>query len=152
MTPPPSTPATGEPPAASTGPAWRFVDTQGVERSRDTVAGKPAVLFFLATWCSACRSKSAWLDEVAADFPGATFLSVGQDPTESDAQLEAWAAKYEHAWPHGLDRDRSVQRALGVSAQSSFVVLDERGEIVQKWGYPGASESDLRAALARVAS
>lgn len=147
-------PANDAPPAnatVATGPAWAFTDTTGATRSRDSVAGAPSVLFFLATWCSSCRSRAAWLDDVAADFAGAgvRFLSVGQDPTESDAQLEAWADKYDHAWPHGVDKDRSVQRALGVTSQSSFVVLDRDGEIVRRFGYPGASESDLRASIER---
>lgn len=145
---PASDPARG-PARVATGPGWRFTDTTGAERSRDGHAGAPSVLFFLATWCSSCRSRAAWLDDVAGDFAdeGVQFLSVGQDPTESDAQLEAWADKYDHAWPHGVDRDRSVQRALGVTSQSSFVVLDEAGEIVKRFGYPGASEAELRAAI-----
>ena len=139
----------GAPDAGAAAPGWTFVDTGGEEHSRETAAGAPAVLFFMATWCGSCRSKAAWLDDAHAEYAprGVRFYSIGQDPTEGDADLERWKEAHAHPWPHGRDPDRAVQRAFGITHQSSFVVLDAQGHVVQRWGYPGASEQALRAAI-----
>lgn len=131
------------------GPDWSFVDTDGVTRSRDSGLGNASVIFFMATWCGSCRSAASWLDDVHAEYApsGVQFLSVGQDPTESASDLERWKADYGQPWPHGVDADRNVQNAFGIRSQSSFVVLDADGNVVEKWGYGQASANDIRTAL-----
>lgn len=138
------------PPAEGTvGPAWSFADTEGRNHSRESVAGKPAVLFFMATWCSTCRSNAPRVAAVTEDFAGDGLqtLSVGWDPLETPEELAAWKQKHAQPWPHGTDPGANVARAFGITAQSSLVVLDAAGNPVRTWGYGGASEADLRAAV-----
>jgi peroxiredoxin len=134
--------------AAGAGPWWSFTDTEGATRSRDTVAGKPVVLFFMATWCSTCKRLTGDLREVHAQYSerGVSVFSVTFDPTETDEDLEGWKARYSQPWPHGVDPSLSIQREFGVDAQSSVVVLDEKGNLENRWGYGQAT----RAAVASV--
>lgn len=137
------------PPAGSIGPEWSFVDTEGVERSRASTAGGPVVLFFMATWCAACKANAPRVAAVHETFApqGLQVLSVGWDPLETAAELDAWKERYAQPWPHGTDPGANVARAFGVTSQSSLVVLDDAGNPVRTWGYGGATEQDLRAAV-----
>lgn len=137
------------PATASGAPAWSFTDTEGMVHGRDAPPGNATVLFFMATWCSTCRSKAPALAAVHADHAahGARFYSLDFDPTETPAQIRAWKERFGQPWPHGVDPDLSVQRTFGVTSQSSVVVLDAQGRVVRQWGYGAVTEDGLRAAL-----
>ncbi|MEP7738974.1 redoxin domain-containing protein [Nocardioides sp. 31GB23] len=67
------------------------------------LAGKPAVLWFWAPWCPTCRAQVSGVGELAASVdPAVTNLS---------------------------DADGSVWRHYGVTAQSTYLVLDADGEV-----------------------
>lgn len=156
---PPAPPAPGTsganasaPPAGAnaTGPWWAFTDTQGAQHTRDTAAGKPTVLFFMASWCGSCRAMTPRLAAVHADYADRVgFHSVSFDRSDDAASLERWKQQYRQPWPHGVDPGFGMQRTFQIVSQSSVVLLDARGEVAQKWGYPGASEAALREAVER---
>lgn len=128
---------------------WALTDTRGEVWSNGTLAGEPALLFFMATWCSSCRTVAPTLADLHEEYGGRVqFLSVGWDPTEDHATLDAWAQERAQPWPHGTDPGRAVVRAFDVRTQSTVVVLGADGEVVWKSGY-GPSEGDVRAALER---
>lgn len=144
-------PGSSSPPPAqgAVGPDWSFTDTDGANHSRASAAGEPAVLFFMATWCGSCRANAprvAAVHEAFAD-EGLQVFSVGWDPLETAQELEDWKERYHQPWPHGTDPGAKVARAFGIKAQSSLVVVDAAGNPVRTWGYGGASEADLRAAV-----
>ena len=138
-------------PVASEAPvAWSFVDTEGQRHSNATAAGEPAVLFFLATWCTSCRAMTQRLAAVHAEVrEDVGFYSVSIEANDDHAALEQWKQQYRQPWPHGRDEGYAMARAFGIVAQSSVVVLDAEGRVVQQWGYPGASEAEVRAAVQR---
>lgn len=140
-----------QPAPSSDAPEWSFTSTQGETFTRDAPARNATVLFFMATWCSSCRAKAPIVAEVANDTAarGVLTLSVGFDPTETTADLAAWQERFAQPWPHGVDEGQRVQRALGVTSQSSVVVLDARGSVVQSWGYGRVTEPALRDAVER---
>lgn len=129
--------------------AWAFRDTDGALHTNATAEGRPAVLFFMASWCLSCRSKAPMLAEVVADRApqGLRAYSLSFDPKDDEDTLRRWKAEFGHDWPHGVDPQLQVARHFGITAQSSFVVLDARGDIVRQWGYPGPSEDALRGAI-----
>lgn len=136
-------------PAAEGAPAWSFTDTEGAVHARDAPAGNATVLFFMATWCGTCRSKTPMLAKVHDDHAaqGVRFYSLDFDATETPDQLRAWMEQRGQPWPHGVDPGLRIQRTFGVTSQSSVVVLDATGRVVQSWGYGAVTETALRAAL-----
>lgn len=136
------------------GPAWSFVSSEGEVVSRDSPEGNATVLFFMATWCSTCRSMTPMVAEVESEFAvrGVRVFSVSIDPSDSDEALEGWREKYGQSWPHGRDEAQSMQRSFGVTSQSSVVVLDSDGNLVERWGFGRASGPEVRAALEGVLS
>jgi peroxiredoxin len=134
---------------SAVGPDWSFVDTDGATHSRDAPAANATLVFFMASWCSTCRSKAPLLREVHDAYAerGVRMYSVSWDRTDDDGSLEAWKERYAQPWPHGIDPSFEIQRTFGITAQSSAVVLDARGNLVQKWGYGQLDGEGLRAAL-----
>lgn len=149
----PSAP-TPDPSAPGKGPAWSFTAIDGQTYSRDQPAGNATVLFFMATWCASCRTKAPVIAEVVADpaYEGVRVYSLDFDPSEKPEDLRAWQEKYAQPWPHGIDPQLSIQRTFGVRTQSSVVVLDGDGKVVEHFGYGMVTDAGLRDALARALS
>lgn len=137
-------PGSTPPPAAE---GWRLTDTRGEVWSSETLEGKPALLFFMASWCSSCKTVAPSLARLHEEYGDRVqFLSVGWDPTEDHATLDQWSEDHAQPWPHGTDPGRELVRQFEVRTQSTVVVLDGEGNVVWKSGY-GPGESDVRAAL-----
>lgn len=143
-------PAPKSPGAA--GPEWSFTDVEGATHSRDAPPGNATVLFFMATWCSSCRSKAPVLAAAHADYAprGVRFYSLDFDAGETPDDLRAWQADRAQPWPHGVDPGLTIQRAFRVTSQSSVVLLDASGNVAASWGYGQVTERALRDALDEV--
>jgi thiol-disulfide isomerase/thioredoxin len=135
-------------------PAWSFTDTEGMVHARDAPEGNATVLFFMATWCGTCVGKAPMLAEVHDEYAdrGVRFYSLDFDATETPDQIRTWKERRDQPWPHGVDPGLAVQRAFGVTSQSSVVVLDGSGRVVESWGYGAVTGPALRAALDRALS
>ncbi|HVM45421.1 MAG TPA: TlpA disulfide reductase family protein [Candidatus Thermoplasmatota archaeon] len=144
----------GEPAPASgdgEGPAWSFTAIDGRTYSRDEPRGNATVLFFMATWCGSCRTKAPVVADVVDDFreQGLRAFSIGFDPSETAEQLRAWQERYDQPWPHGVDPALRVVRAFDVRSQSTVVVLDAQGHVVEHFGYGQVTDAGLRRAVER---
>jgi thiol:disulfide interchange protein len=83
-------------------------------------AGKPALLYFTASWCGVCQrmKRSTW----------------------SDAQVEAKLHDYVTI-NIDVDADEATARRFGVEGLPTFVVLDAQGEPVKRAsGFMSAEE------------
>lgn len=139
-------PTTGEVPL---GPAWSFTDTDGIMRSRDAVLGAPSAIFFMATWCPKCQSTAPRLADLHDEFAtrGLSLHTVTWDPQEDNADLEGWKSRYDQPWPHGRDVGSRIAQTFDITRQSSIVVLDGSGNLVQSWTYATPSAAALREAV-----
>lgn len=136
-------------PTPDDGSAWAFTSTEGTIYTAKSPARNATVLFFMATWCSTCQSKAPIIADIAEDYAGrgvATY-SLDFDATETTADLEGWMDRYQQDWPHGIDAGLKIQRLYEVTSQSTVVVLDAEGNVVQKFGYGRVTDDGLRAAL-----
>lgn len=128
--------------------SWSVTDVDGRAHSDTTVAGKPTVLFFMATWCTSCRSLAPGLADLADANPEVQFLSVGWDPSEDAADLRGWATQYRNDWPHALDPGAKTAQAFSITSQSSVVLLDDTAAVAQAWGYGQANKEKIASAIA----
>lgn len=149
---PPPDDASGDDSAAAAPPEWSFVATDGETYARDSPEGNATMLFFMATWCSTCRGMAPMVSSVHESFApqGLRTYSVSVDATSREEQsLDSydWKESANQDWPHGIDRGQTMMRTFGIFQQSSLVVLDGEGHVVQKWGYGRATEEEVRAAV-----
>ncbi len=112
-----------------------------------SLAGRPAVLWFWAPWCPTCRGQiegvSALADEYGDDV---SFVGVGS--LDEAAAIEDFADDVPADLPHLLDPDGDVWRHFGIVEQSTYVVLDDKSEVVSQ-GYLDDDElADLVSGLA----
>ncbi|MCW3813282.1 redoxin domain-containing protein [Micromonospora sp. DR5-3] len=113
-----------------------------------SLAGKPAVLWFWAAWCTRCRGVA---DDVAAvrrdnasriNLIGVAGLGSGADAMRRFARDTGIAA-----FPNLADDDGAVWRRFGVSTQEWYVLLDSAGKVV----HSGAlSQAELRRRVAEL--
>ena len=91
-----------------------------------TLAGTPTVLWFWAPWCPTCRAQISGVGELAGMY-GDEVDVVGVGSLDEQAAIEAFAAEVSPDVTLLADPDGAVWRRFGVTAQSSYVVLDETG-------------------------
>ena len=93
-----------------------------------TLAGKPTVLWFWAPWCPTCRAQAPGVSRLATEYAGqVNVVGVGglADPTD----IREYAEQVEGP-THLVDEQGAIWRQFGITAQSSYVVIDSDGTIV----------------------
>jgi peroxiredoxin len=136
-------------PAVTAPDAWSFVDIEGATHTKESVKGDPAILFFMASWCTSCRANAPRIANVYADFKdqGLQAYSLSWGIADDEQSLRKWQSDYKQPWPHALDPAGEMARLFNVKQQSTVIVLDKQGEVHKAYGYPGVDESVLRKAV-----
>jgi peroxiredoxin len=100
----------------------------GADFSGESLAGKPAVLWFWAPWCPKCRREASGVAATARDNASVTFLGV--------AALDEVPAMRQFVERHGLggfghvaDTDTAVWKRFGVTAQPAYAFIGADGEV-----------------------
>ena len=113
-----------------------------------SLAGKPALLWFWAPWCPTCAAEAPHMRQVADTYAGKITV-VGVAGLDNVANMHRFVDLTKVAnIVHLADEQGVVWRRLGVTAQSTYVLLDVSGAIVYR-GYLDNAELDRL--LARLA-
>lgn len=108
--------------------------------------GKPAVLWFWAPWCPTCRAQIPNVTELAERYDGAVEV-VGVGGLDSAGEIRNLAEQIPHL-THLVDDEGAVWKHFGVTAQSTYTVIDAEGELLSE-GY--LDDDELNALVARMA-
>jgi thiol-disulfide isomerase/thioredoxin len=108
--------------------------------------GKPAVLWFWAPWCPTCRAQAPNVSELATTYAGEVNV-VGVGGLSDASDIRDYAKEVEGP-THLIDEEGATWRHFGVTAQSTYVVLDADGHVVAE-GY--LDDDDLTAKVADLA-
>lgn len=97
-----------------------------------TLAGKPAVLWFWAPWCPTCLMQAKKVNALAVDYAGkATVVGVAGLGKVPEMREFVDLAKVS-GFPHLADEQGVVWKRFGMTAQSTFVVLDADGAVAAR--------------------
>ena len=111
-------------------PDFSFTSSEGEYISLDDLRGKVVVLDFWGTWCPPCVESVPELRNLQKRYAKEpSFVLIG---ISSDHDEETWrdfTAKNKMVWPQYLDKDRHIQRAFGVHAFPTYIVIDHEGII-----------------------
>ncbi|WP_236808945.1 protein disulfide oxidoreductase [Amycolatopsis albispora] len=147
----PAAPGTTEPAAAGVPEQLRFsVKTvDGKDFSGQSLAGKPAVLWFWAPWCPVCQREAPTVAKAAQAGTGATFVGVAaQDEVPA---MREFVAKYQlGSFEHLADLDAAVWQRFGVTKQPAFAFIGADGSVEVVKGT--LSEKDLTARVRALTS
>lgn len=111
------------------------------------LTGKPVVLWFWAPWCPTCRGQIPMMTSLDDSYgDSVTFVGVGGLDDSADAIAEF--ADEVDGFTHLSDPEGAIWQHFGVTAQSTFVVLDPAGKVRASGVVDEAELTDLVRELA----
>jgi cytochrome oxidase Cu insertion factor (SCO1/SenC/PrrC family) len=124
-----------------TAPVMRVHDIRG---QTVALAGKPTVLYFMASWCSSCTYGQSQLREVHRRLGDrVNLVTVDVDPLhDTPAALAAFDRRWGGSWPQVLDGGQRLVAAYGIRSLDTMVILNGEGTIVYDGGTRPAAALD----------
>lgn len=126
--------------------AFTGVTFEGKPFSGESLAGKPAVLWFWAPWCSTCRAQAPNVSRLGAKYRGPVTI-VGVAGLATKQAIDEVAPTIDDI-THLVDPESNIWNHFGVKEQSSYTVINADGIIVSE-GY--LNDEKINRLIARVA-
>jgi thiol-disulfide isomerase/thioredoxin len=125
-----SKPAKPKPPAPKPVPELLRFDAKtidGKDFSGASLAGKPALLWFWAPWCSNCQAEAPTMAE-AAKSSKVQFVGVAaQDQVQA---MQGFVDEYGlSSFPHLADTEADIWKRFGVTYQPAYAFVSSNGDI-----------------------
>lgn len=132
-------------------PAFTLRDLDGAPLTRESLAGRPVLLEFWATWCPPCRGTLAWLGDVKrrwGDRVAVVAIAVESD----EAAVRKLAAELRLPLRFAMGQPQVVRAFGGLGAVPTLFLFapDGRTEAVY-YGAPPTLHAQAEAALGRLA-
>lgn len=127
---PAGTPGKSPKPAPKPVPAkLRFTakTLDGKDFSGASLAGKPALLWFWAPWCSNCQAEAPTMAQASRD-SGVQFVGVAaQDQVPA---MQDFVERFDlSSFPHIADTEATVWKRFGVTYQPAYAFVSSNGDI-----------------------
>jgi peroxiredoxin len=127
-------------------PDFSFTSSQGEYFALDDLKGKVVLLDFWGTWCPPCVASVPDLRNLYkryANEPSFVLISISSDSDEG--VWRQFTEKNKMIWPQYRDQDRRIQRAFGVHAFPSYILIDHEGIVrrMQTGWQPPASLDEM---------
>jgi len=105
-------------------------DLEGGQFRLSDQRGKPVLLIFGTTWCSACREEIPHLKDIYARYAKRELIIVNINVRESLDKVSRYAHKYELPYRSLLDENGAASERYGIRGVPALILLDEEGMIV----------------------
>lgn len=137
-------------------PRFSYKDSEGHDWNLADLHGRPALVYFWATWCGNCRRQSEQLKRIYERFHGGglEILAVSYDTDR--AAMEAFRVSNGHSWPtsfsgHMLWED-PVGRLYHARAPCAAYLVDQEGLLDGIFGDMDQLEARLEKVTATIAT
>jgi len=110
-------------------PDFQLPRIDGATVSLADMRGKPAVIVFWASWCSACKEETPRINALAAEYSAKGVRVLGINVKDSVAGAEVGVKEFGIKYPVARDPDASVARAYNVRGTPTVVFLDRKGVV-----------------------
>lgn len=128
-------------------PAFQLQTLDGQTVSLNSLAGKVVLVDFWATWCSACRSDSSYVQSMLDSFHDGRFVLLEVDIDKSHDLWKNFVAEERLQGTQTQDVDGSMQTLFHVSAFPTYVIIDGNGTMRLR---ARGIEGDLRGAIRKL--
>lgn len=131
----PKAPAGAEPAPSFSTPALNGPGTLSLA----SLGGRPVVMNFFASWCSACKAEAPGFNAVARRLSSkVAFIGIAVENTPSASR--SFLKRYHLSYPVGLDSNGTVAASYQVSDLPTTIFISSGGRILSRHlGYLGAS-------------
>lgn len=128
------------PPAVAAQLQFSATTINGESFSGQSLAGKPAVLWFWAPWCPTCQREAPMVGRVSSAHPDVTFVGVAG--LADIPAMKEFVNKYPvDTFTEIADTDGEVWTKFGVTQQPAFAFVNAEGNVDVVRG--SMSEPDL---------
>jgi peroxiredoxin len=130
-------------------PDFSFTSLQGEYISLEDLRGKVVVLDFWGTWCRPCVDSVPSLRSMHKRYSKEpSFVLIGISSDSNEVEWKEFTEKNKMIWPQYRDKDRRIQRAFGIRAFPTYIVIDHEGIVkYQSVGASWESSADLHHAI-----
>lgn len=118
--------------AGNPAPDFELQDINGQTVTLAGLRGKPVVLNFWATWCSACRSEMPYLQDIYDEWAGQGAILL-VNTGETAERVKDFMDSYSLSMPVVLDTDESVTRKYAITALPTTFFIRRDGIIQEKY-------------------
>ncbi|QKS71049.1 thiol-disulfide oxidoreductase ResA [Paenalkalicoccus suaedae] len=112
-------------------PNFVLEDLDGNRLELSDLQGQGVYVNFWATYCTYCRDKMGYLQEVHDEYAEKGVQIVNINVDETTLQVERHKQRYGLDYPLYIDRNMLVGNAYGVAVLPSVFLIDETGEVVE---------------------
>ena len=114
-------------------PDFKVIEVGGREITRDSMKGKPAIVWFTTSWCVPCQIGARDVAKVDNELGGKAFdvLVVFVDPRESKNDLINWRKRFANEdWMVAFDNETTLlSQKVNLKYLDSKFLLDKNGAI-----------------------
>ena len=112
-------------------PDFSFTSLEGEHITLEDLRGKVVLLDFWGTWCPPCVESVPELRSLHKRYSkeGSPFVLIGISSDSDEAEWKEFTEKNKMIWPQYRDKDRRIQRAFGVRAFPTYIVIDHEGVV-----------------------
>ena len=132
------------PKADTLAPQFSLLDLKGNKINLSDFKDKPVILFFWTTWCPFCRKELKVLKDIHPDLLKEGWELLVINVGESTYKVDNFLKNYALTFKVLLDQGTAVARAYDILGVPTYILIDQKGEIVFKGHYfPEDSYKDL---------
>jgi peroxiredoxin len=131
-------------------PDFSFTSLDGEYIALEDLRGKVVLLDFWGTWCPPCVESIPDLRMLHKKYSKEpSFVLIGISSDSDDEVWREFTAKNKMIWLQYRDKDRRIQRAFGVRAFPTYVVIDHEGivryqSVGMSWGRAANLDEAIR--------
>lgn len=92
--------------------------------------GKPVLLDFWASWCTACRTETPLVNKLAQRYRDRGLVVIGVDTDEPEPQTFPWKVARGLAYPIVFDGGNAASAQYGVTSLPTLVLVSRSGTVL----------------------
>ncbi|MBI2942278.1 MAG: TlpA family protein disulfide reductase [Chloroflexi bacterium] len=131
-------------------PGFALTTFDGQPLSLASLAGRPVVVNFWASWCVPCREEAPALERVWQESRDRGVVFVGIDIQDTEPAARAFLREFRPSYPNAPDPRGEVAIDYGVVGIPETFFINREGRIIRKYVGP-LSETSLRAFVQEIA-
>jgi tetratricopeptide (TPR) repeat protein len=109
-------------------PDFSFTSLEGEHITLEDLRGTVVLLDFWGTWCPPCVESVPELRNLYKRYSKeGTFMILGISSDSDEEEWREFTVKNKMVWPQYRDKDRRIQRAFGIRAYPTYILIDHEG-------------------------